>query len=794
MNVLKRTVIAALLLGGVAACGTAEESAANYLESGKSLLADGKPQKARLEFKNAIQIDPRMAEPFYQLALIDEKDQKWKSMFANLNTVEQLDPIHYDAIVKLGQVHLLAGNLELALEKANKVITAEVKNGSALVLRASVNMKQDNYGSAMADVEQALALDANNIEAISVQALVLNKQGNTEQALSVLATALKAKPDELPLSMIKLSILEQQKDYGMMEQVYRELQGQHADAAWVSVALAKLLNLQDRYVDAKQVLQQFVETHPDDKQTKLLLIALIKTQEPEQAIALLDTYIEQEPENFELRFAKVQLQLAGDNTDAALVELKEIVALDPEGNSGRKAQVTLAGFELQQGEIESAQTKLTQVLAAAPEDGGALLLQARVDLIKKDVDSAVTNLRVVLRNNPESDQAMVLLAQAYMNSGSAELAEDNFRQALAVNPGNTIAALSVANSLMRTNDLDRTEEVLTKALQLAANKEPLLQALAQVKLLQKDWQGTESVVDTLRVDKQDTALTHFLSGRIAQGQERYDAAIEAYKAALALQPNMPRALQGLTLSYLQLGQKQDLLDYLMVFLESNPKQLSIYALLSNVYAQDKSWDQAVAVLEKGLATEPKWQAGYSALASVYFAQNLPKQAISSYQRGIEENPDSTVLSLQLASAFEQSAEFEQAKMVYEQVLQNNPDVEPAINNLASLLTDQFQSEANLKKAAEIADRFKSATEPYYLDTYAWVNVQLGNFDKAQPVLERVVSLSPNVAVFNYHLGALYNKQGNNIEAEQYLTTAKRLANEQGDAVTGTKAAELLSKL
>lgn len=794
MNGLKRTVIVALILGAMTACGTAEESAANYLESGKTLLAEDKPQKARLEFKNAIQIDPRMAEPFYQLALIDEKDQKWKSMFANLNTVEQLDPNHYDAIVKLGQVHLLAGNFDLAMEKANKVIDEQQQNILALVLRASVNMKQDNYGSAMTDIKQALAIDANNIEAVSVQALVLNKQGNTEQALSVLETALKTKPDALSLSMIKLSIFEQQKTYDKMEQAYRELQEQYPDAAWVSVALAKLFNLQDRYEDAKQILQQFVEAHPDDKQTKLLLVSLIKTQEPKQAIALLDTFIEQEPESFDLRFAKIQLQMSAGNAETALAGLNEIVNLDPEGNSGRKAQVILASLDLQKGELESAQEKLTQVLAIAPEDEEALLLQARINLINKDVDSAVTNLRVALRSNPESDKAMVLLAQAYMSSGSSELADDNFRQALTVNPGNTIAALSVANSLMKTNDLDRTEEVLTKALKQTENKEALLQALAQVKLLKKDWQGTETIVDTLRVDKQDTALTHFLSARIAQGQNRYDEAIEEYKSALTLQPNLPRAMQGLTFSYLQLEKKQGLLDYLTTFLESNPSQLSVYVLISNVYAQDKLWDKSVVILEKGLSAEPKWQVGYSALASMYFAQNLPKQAINTYQRGLDKNPDSLLLSLQLASAYEQVVEFEQAKEVYEQVLQNNPDVEPAINNLASLLTDQFQSEANLKKAAELAERFKSSTEPYYLDTYAWVNVKLGNLDKAQSVLERVVSLSPDEAVFNYHLGALYNKQGNNVEAEQYLTTSKRLASEQGDAITGTKVTELLNQL
>ncbi len=794
MNALKRTLVAALILSSMTACGTAEESAASYIESGKSLLAEGKPQKARLEFKNAIQIDPRMAEPFYQLALLDEKDQKWKSMFANLNTVEQLNPEHYDAIVKLGQIHLLAGNFDQALDKANKVLEKDGKNVLALVLKASVAMKQDNYGSALTDVEQALAMDPNNIEAISVKVLVLNKQGKTEQALSVLDTAMEQNPDVLPLTMIKLSILEEQKDFARMEEIYLGLQEREADAAWVAVALAKLLNLQGRYDDAKAILEQFVAANPEDKQTKLLLISLVKTQEPGKAIALLDSYIEDEPDNFDLRFAKVQLQLGNENSEDALAQLNEIVTLDPEGNAGRKALVTLAGFELQNGEVESAKTKIDRVLLAAPEDGQALLLRARINLLNNDIDSAVTNLRVVLRNEPESDQAMVLLAQAYMASGSTELAEDNFRQALTVNPGNTVAALSVANSLMRANELDRTEEVLQEALKQAENKEPVLQALAQVKLLKKDWQGTETIVDTLRTDKQDTALTHFLDARIAQGQESYEVAIESYKAALAMQANMPRAMQGLAFSYLQLDKKQELITYLNSFSELNPEILSVYAILSELYARDDLWEQAVASLERGISTEAKWQAGYSALASLYFAQKLPEQAISTYQRGLEQNPENVVLSLQLASAYEQTKNFEQAKSVYEQVLQVNPDVEPAINNLASLLTDQFRSEENLRQAAEIAERFKESTEPYYLDTYAWVNVQLGNFEKAQAVLERVVSLSPNVAVFNYHLGVLYNKQGNIVEAEQYLTTAKRLASEQGDTYTATKAAELLSSM
>lgn len=794
MKVIKYVVITGLLLSLLVGCGSSADSAAGFVESGKSLVAEGKIAKARLEFKNAIQIDPRMAEPFYQLALLDEKERKWKGMFANLTTVEQLDPTHYDAIVKLGQIHLLAGNFEVALEKANKVLDADQTNVMAWVLRATVDMKQQNLGSAMSDAEQALSIDSANMEALSVKALILNLQQKPEQALAILDKALALDPEQLSLTMIKLSILEKSKDYDAVEKIYRTLLTQRPDERWVAMALAKLLNIQDDYLGAKQVLEQYVTDHEDDKEAKLLLVSLVKTNSPEEAIGLLDTYIEKDKDNYNLYFAKAKLQLDLGHNDEVIAGLKQIARLDSAGNDGRRATIMLAGYDFKQGDLEAAQTKAKAVLAVAPEDEAALLLMARIELIDKNVDAAVTNLRIILRNNPESDQALVLLAQAYINSGSAELADDNFRQALAVNPGNTVAALFVANKLMKEKDLERTEEVLTAALAEATEKEALLQALAQVKILKKDWEGTEKVVDLLRSNKKDTALTFYLNGRISQGQEHYETAIEEYKSALELSPNLTRALQGLAFSYLKLDQKSQLLDYLNAFIDKNPNEIPSYAVLANLYAQEKEWDKATAMLNKGLKSEPKWQGGYSALAAIYITQNETEKAIETYQRGIENIKNNTFLKLQMASASEQNGQFDKAKSIYEDILAKDPNVEPAINNLASLLTDQFRNEENLQKAKVLAARFSSATQPFYLDTYAWINVLLGDYDKAQNVLERVVSLSPDVAVFNYHLGALYLKQDNKLDAEKYLNIAKSLADKQNDTATSKKVDDLLASL
>jgi len=787
-NIALVCMLATLLVG----CGSSVDSAGSYIESGKALLAEGKPEKARLEFKNAIQVDPKVAESYYQLALLDGKSKNWKAMFANLQRAEQLDAKHFDAIVKLGRLYLLSGDTALALEQAVKVIKEDPENTKAWVLKSSVSLKEGNYGSAITDVERALKSAPSNVDAISLKATLLNKLDKPKQAISLLTSTIQSQPDVLPLKVLLLTFLEKQKDYPAMEAVYEKLKITHASKKWVFVSLAKLYSQLGDYTKAKGVLEEFVNAQPDNKEAKLLLVSLIQTKEPEKAIALLDLYIKKSGDNAKLRFAKVESLLTVGKTAEAVNELKEISTSTENEEDSNKANVMLAGFDMQNKQQEAANSKLDAVLTKAPEYEGALIMKAKIFVFNKENDSAITRLRVVLRNNPESEQALVLLAQAYMRTGSSELAEDSFRQALSVNPGNTVAALSVAKGLMKSNNLNRTEAVLLKALKKTPNNDGLLQTLAQVKLLKKDWLGTQSIVDELLQTNKNSAVANYLDARISQGQERYADAIIEYKKVLEINPNITRALQGLALCSVKLEQEKELLAFLKDFNIKNPRQFIGYAIQAHLYVKEKSVDQAVAVLKEGLVVEPKWLRGYSAMASAYLSEKDVDSAINAYKEGLSALPESNALAMKLASLYERNGEFSEARKLYEEVLRRNADIEPAINNLASLLTDEFRSEENLKKAEEMTRRFKTATQPYYLDTYAWVNVQLGHLDSSELILERVVSLAPNVAAFNYHLGALYVKQKNNVKAEKYLGIAKDLANKQGDQLMSEKVNKLLA--
>ena len=792
MKILKYVLVLLVSFSGLTACGSSADSAARFIESGKDLLAENKPEKARIEFKNAIQVDPKVAEPYYQLALLDEKAKSWKSMYANLLRVEQLNPLHHEATVKLGQLYLLSGNNEFAMERADKVLSNEPENTLAWILKSSVELKKENHDLAMEHVEHALKIEPLNIEAISLKAILLNKEAKVQQAIALLTDTINKEPNQLALKMIKLSILEEQKDYSAMESMYQSLMAQPDTETWVFVSLAKLYNMQGKYPEAKEVLEELVASQPTNIDAKKLLVSLVQTKDIELAIDLLDGFIQEDPEAFDLRFNKVGLLISQGKPAFARAELEAITQQDDNIESANKANVMLASFDMQEERTDAANVRLDEVFLKNPEHETALLLKARIELINGDIDSAVTRLRIVLRNNPESEQALVLLAQAYMNTGSVELAEDSFRQALVVNPGNTVAALSVAQGLMKSNDLNRTEKVLTDALAKTPNNDAILQTLAQVRLLKKDWLGTQSIVDILLQSKKNITIASYLSARISQGQERYAEAIKEYKKVLEDRPGIGRAIQGLAYCSVKLGQEQELLSYLDEFTESHPRQFTAYLVQSNIYANDKAWDQAIAVLNKGLAVDEKWLGGYGALATLYLQKKQFNKAINTYLTGLEIAPKSNALAMQLASLYEQQNEFVKAKELYEQVLQRDATIEPAINNLASLLTDQFRSEENLKRAEEISARFKNSIEPYYLDTYGWVKVQLGLLEEAQNALEVVVLSAPNVAVFNYHLGYLYQLQNKPVKATKYLKLAKELADEQGDTKMSEQVSALLS--
>ncbi len=99
-------LLAVFLLSG---CGGAEERKAKYMELAKAYYEEGNYAKARIEFNNVLQIDPKSPGPYYYLGKIAEKDEDWRKAFGSYLKAVDLDPDHVDTRIRLGYMYLFRG-------------------------------------------------------------------------------------------------------------------------------------------------------------------------------------------------------------------------------------------------------------------------------------------------------------------------------------------------------------------------------------------------------------------------------------------------------------------------------------------------------------------------------------------------------------------------------------------------------------------------------------------------------------------------------------------------------------
>ena len=776
MKVFFKVLIISLFVLSVSGCSGSKEEAANkYLNSGIEFFQQGELSKASVELRNALQIDPKLASAYYYLALISEENQNWRSLYKNLSKVEQLDANHVQAKIKLAYLMLLAKQADTALEKADFILALDKDNAEAFAIKASAYLQKELYDVAMEYINKAIAADSESAEIASIKVSIMHRQGDTDAALSLLADIIDREQDSLQLLLLRAEINQEINDIQAMEADYRTLIKNNPEEKGFYLKLAKLLHDTDRVDAAIELLKTYLKRDAKDTQIRIAIIEILSRQDAGKGEELLNQYIARDAGNAELRFYRIdKLMIAGDQAQA-LAELQKISDGSFQDPDLFRARSLTADLILDTGDHDRALELVNRVLQADSNFEQALLVRARYYLIAEDIDAAVADLRTVLRNNPESESALVMLANAYLSSGSDQLADDTFRKVLDINPGNVQAAVPVIQSLLQKKQIDRSERLVENALKRAPDNDILLSILAQIKLARQDYEGTSELITRIERNGQNPAFSRYLSAKTLQSQGQYKKAIDQYRLALKANPDLGRALEGLTVCYMRLDREQALLEYLKEFRVVNPKNMMVLSIMASIYSRQGDHQTAINVLEQGLAENAGWVQGYTALASNYRANNDLDAAIDSFERGLSAVPNSSLLKMLLASSYEQAGDKHNALKLYEEFLRVNPDHQVVTNNLASLLIDEFESEQNIKRAIELTERFANSDNPYFVDTYAWALIKSGLPEVAEPLLRRVTEMAPSVAVFHYHRGIGYVRLGKLEQAKTSLLVAKEQA-------------------
>src|SRR3989475_8700646 len=156
----------ALLLG---ACTTPEKAKAQHVARGQALLKDKKFQEASLEFRNALQIDDKLADAHWGLANSYEGLQRYQEAFEEMKQVVMLDPNNLDVRVRLGNYYLMGSKqspagISEAEHLAKEVLQKDSNHIEGHILMGSVLFAHYHKPEAFAELNRAIEIDPKRVE------------------------------------------------------------------------------------------------------------------------------------------------------------------------------------------------------------------------------------------------------------------------------------------------------------------------------------------------------------------------------------------------------------------------------------------------------------------------------------------------------------------------------------------------------------------------------------------------------------------------------------------------------
>ena len=137
------------------ACGGADERKEAYLKKAQESYKSANYDKARIEIKNAIQIDPKYAEAHFLLGKVHEEMRDYRKAFGRYSKATELSPENLLYQAKLGRYYLvLAQDLGKAREKMELILKAEPNNVDGMLLKAGLYVKEDKKSEALELAEE----------------------------------------------------------------------------------------------------------------------------------------------------------------------------------------------------------------------------------------------------------------------------------------------------------------------------------------------------------------------------------------------------------------------------------------------------------------------------------------------------------------------------------------------------------------------------------------------------------------------------------------------------------------
>jgi len=788
-----------LVLVVIVACSSKEEKRMKFFNKGEALYEAGDYIKARLEFSNALQIDPKFADAYYRLGMIEMKQGDLRQAYAYTSKSVELAPENLEWQVELGKILLTGKLFDKALEKAELVLQKEPQNNDAVLLKASVHMAINEDTEATRLLEGLSKKENVAPEVYLLLAEAYKRRNRPSQQELMLKKGVQTHPDSIVLRYAQVRYYTDKKDADSAIAAIKGMIAMEPENIRFQIGLADLYWRFDRRSEANSLLERIASLPPPDEENFILLGQFyISKTEWAAAEKVLNRGLADLPDSFKLRFMLGGLYQQQNQIDKTITFLNECLALKKDSADPNiiETKNRLARIYLSQRKIKDAEAFTDQVLQEVPGNISAMFNKGEILLIKGNGVDAVPQFRAVAKEKPRYLPAHLGLAKAHLLNQEVDLAIDVLRSALKTDGESRELLRLLARAYALKGDHASAEEQLQYILNKHPKDHEVLADLGDVLLASRDLKGAETRYKSAERQTPDDYRNNVRLSRLYYSQGDLEASIREMETALKKKPDSNALLASLIQLYVA-QKKFDLAHSACKRrLKNNPEDAFVQNLLGSVYLANRQNQEAENSFKKAIELNPALLPPYMNLARIYYVQKKSAKGIQELNHLVEAHPQHPAPYLTLGWLHELLKDYSQAIRVYESALEKHPDNWAVANNLAFLLCERATSAEDYDRALNLAQGALSMRpeSPQVLDTLGWVYFKLGDFENARHLIEQALFKKPNESTLNYHMGMVLYKIGHTDKAQARLTQAlKTRADFQGKEEAERVLKELAQK-
>jgi tetratricopeptide (TPR) repeat protein len=364
---------------------------------------------------------------------------------------------------------------------------------------------------------------------------------------------------------------------------------------------------------------------------------------------------------------------------------------------------------------------------------------------------AMAEVQKLIKAFPNNSNYEGMLADLYMNTNQPQKAFEIYQRILKREPNNGLAAFAMADYHLRRKEFDQSVPFIKQGM-LSPNtdvkqKMSVLVAILSNRFIENQEDVNLELVEAFIQTHPEEASGYIIKGDLLIQQTKFDEAKEQYEKAVLLEPSAITAWNQLFFIDSERNNHQANLDRSIKAIEVFPNEILFhyYGMISAY--QLKQYNKTI-------------DAGLVAL-----------ELLTADQEDIRKD-----LLGMIADASHYAKRYDMCDSIYEMVINEWPDNSLALNNYAYFLSLR---KVKLDLAATYSKRSLelSPDNPSYLDTYAWIMYNKGDYTEAEKYIRKTLSFSSGSAEVNEHAGDIYYKLGNIEQALSFWKKAKELGSE-----------------